>query len=384
MSDFSQLVGFEDAAAGIGATSEVSVRRFTQGRATLAMRFKHPVELLERARGAGAVRVPGARHALRPGRFGRRRIARRGRGRRGSFSGVEELTAPANGIEIVYQAFGDPADPTMLLIMGLGVQMLGWDTELCELLAGRGFQVVRFDNRDVGRSSKIRAGLRRTWWRRWRGTRAPPATRSPTWRRLRRPAGSSGGGGAHLVGASQGGMIGQTMAIERPERVLSLTSIMSTTGDPSVGQPHPEALPALLTRPPADREGFAEFVVRAWRVIGSPGFDADEDALRARARTSYDRGHPPEGHGAPAGRDPGLRRPDGGAARPAGADGVIHGDGRSADRRLRRQGDRGGDPGRGAGADRGDGPRPAAALWPRFVDLIVANAERARTFDSAA
>ena len=79
--------------------------------------------------------------------------------------------------------------------------------------------------------------------------------------------------------------------------MLSLTSIMSTTGDRAVGQPHPEAIPALLTRPPADREGFVEFVVRAWRVIGSPGFDADEDALRERARASYDRGIHPEGTG---------------------------------------------------------------------------------------
>ena len=102
---------------------------------------------------------------------------------------------------------------------------------------------------------------------------------------------------AHVVGASQGGMIAQTVAIRHPERVLSLSSIMSTTGDRAVGQPHPEAIPALLTRPPAEREGFVDFVLGAWRVIGSPGFEADEDALRARAAASYDRGIYPDGTG---------------------------------------------------------------------------------------
>ena len=131
-------------------------------------------------------------------------------------------------------------------------------------------------------------------------------------------------------------MIGQTLAIARPERVLSLTSIMSTTGNPSVGQPHPEALPALLTSPPADREGFEDFVVRAWGVIGSPGFDADEDALRARARASYDRGIDPDGTArqllailASGDRTEALRR-----ARPADAGDPRHR--RRPDRRLRR------------------------------------------------
>ena len=207
-----------------------------------------------------------------------------------------ELTAPANGIEIAYEAFGDPADPAVLLIMGLGVQMLGWDAEFCELLAGRGFCAVRFDNRDVGRSTKIEGGQRPDL------IAAAMGDASSASYTLDEMADDCAGlldhrgvEAAHVVGASQGGMIAQTLAIRQPRRVLSLVSIMSSTGELSVGQPHPEALPAHLTRPPADRDGYAEFVVRAWRVIGSPEFEADEEKLRERARASFDRGYYPEG-----------------------------------------------------------------------------------------
>jgi pimeloyl-ACP methyl ester carboxylesterase len=299
-------------------------------------------------------------------------------------SGVEELTAPANGIQLAYQTFGDPADPAVLMIMGLGVQMLGWDAELCELLAGRGLHVVRFDNRDVGRSTKITGG--------------PPANV------LAAVAGDFSSASytlddmaedcaglldhleierAHLAGASQGGMIAQTLAIRRPERVLSLTSIMSTTGDPSVGQPHPEALPALLTPSPRDREEFVEYVVRAWRVIGSPGFDADEDALRLLASASYDRGIHPEGTArqllailASGDRTDALRR----LGVPTT---VIHGTddplidvsgGKATAEAI---------PGAELVLIEGMGHDLPRALWPRFVDLIVANAGRARTLDTA-
>ena len=291
---------------------------------------------------------------------------------------MEELTAPVNGIEIVYQTFGDAADPTILLIMGLGVQMLGWDERFCELLVERGFQVVRFDNRDVGRSTKLseepRANL----------VAALSGDLSSASYRLSDMAADSAGlldhlavEAAHVVGASQGGMIGQTMAIERPERVLSLTSIMSTTGDPSVGQPHPEAVPALLTRPPADREGFAESVVGAWRVIGSPGFDADEDALRARARASFDRGIDPDGTGrqlvailASGDRTEALRAVDVPTV-------VIHG---TDDPLIDVSGGKAtaaAIPGAELVLIEGMGHDLPRQLWPRFVDLIVANAERA-------
>jgi pimeloyl-ACP methyl ester carboxylesterase len=291
---------------------------------------------------------------------------------------VEELTAPVNGIEIVYQTFGDAADPTILLIMGLGVQMLGWDERLCELLVERGFQVVRFDNRDVGRSTKLSEEPRANLVAALSGD-----LRSASYRLSDMAADSAGlldhlaVEAAHVVGASQGGMIGQTMAIERPERVLSLTSIMSTTGDPSVGQPHPEAIPALLTRPPADREGFAESVVGAWRVIGSPGFDGDEDALRARARASFDRGIDPDGTGrqlvailASGDRTEALRAVDVPTV-------VIHG---TDDPLIDVSGGKAtaaAIPGAELVLIEGMGHDLPRQLWPRLVDLIVANAERA-------
>jgi pimeloyl-ACP methyl ester carboxylesterase len=208
-----------------------------------------------------------------------------------------EQLAQIGDVEIAYEEFGDPNDPAMLLIMGLGVQMLGWDEDLCRMLAAEGFRVVRFDNRDVGRS---------TWYE-------GPA---PDWTVLAvGDAGTAtylldemaadalklldhlGIDAAHVVGASLGGMIAQTLAIRHPERVLSLTSMMSTTGERSVGQPHPEALGALFDPPPNDREGIAEWAVRNWRVIGSPGFEPDDDAIRERARATFDRGYNPRGVG---------------------------------------------------------------------------------------
>ncbi len=292
---------------------------------------------------------------------------------------MEELTARANGIEIVYQTFGDPADPTVLLIMGLGVQMLGWDEELCGLLAGRGFQVVRFDNRDVGRSTQIRGGPRVDVMA------AAAGDLSSASYTLADMADDCAGlldhlgvERAHLVGASQGGMIAQTLAIRNPERVLSLTSIMSTTGDPVVGQPHPEALPTLLTRPPAGRDGFVDFVVRAWGVIGSPGFDADEEALRERARASYNRGIHPDGTArqliailASGDRTEALRR----LALPAT---VIHG---TDDPLIDVSGGKAtaaAIPGAELVLIEGMGHDLPRQLWPRFVDLIVANAARAQ------
>ena len=209
---------------------------------------------------------------------------------------MAEETARANGIEIVYERFGDAADPTMLLIMGLGVQLVGWHADFCRMLAERGFEVVRFDNRDAGRSTWIEGGPIPDIM-----AAAAGDTSSASYR-LDDMADDCAGlldvlevEAAHVVGASQGGMIAQALAIRHPERVLSLASIMSTTGNREVGQPHPEAIPALLERPPDDLEGYVEAVVRAFGVVGSPGFDPDEETLRERARTSYGRGYNPAG-----------------------------------------------------------------------------------------
>lgn len=293
-----------------------------------------------------------------------------------------ELTAPANGIELVYESFGDPADPTMLLVMGLGVQMLGWDEELCELLAGRGFRAVRFDNRDVGRSTKIEGGPRPDLMA------AAMGDASSASYTLDEMAGDCVGlldhlgvQAAHVVGVSQGGMIAQTLAIRHPERVLSLASIMSSTGDRAVGQPHPEALPTLLTSGPADREGFAESAVQVFRVIGSPGFDADEEKLRKLARASFDRGYYPEGTArqllailASGDRTETLRRLDVPTV-------VIHG---TDDALIDVSGGKAtaaAIPGARLELIEGMGHDLPRELWPRFVDLIAENAERAHTLD---
>jgi pimeloyl-ACP methyl ester carboxylesterase len=291
---------------------------------------------------------------------------------------MAELTAHANGIEIAYETFGDPADPTALLIMGLGVQMLGWDWEFCELLAAQGFQVVRFDNRDVGRSTKIEGGPRPDVMA------AAAGDLSSASYTLDEMADDCAGlldhlgvEAAHVVGASQGGMIAQAMAIRHPGRVLSLTSIMSTTGDRAVGQPHPEAIPALLTRPPANREQFVESVVAAWRVIGSPGFAVDEAALRGRAGATFDRGYYPEGTArqlvailASGDRTEALRRLEVPTQ-------VIHG---TDDKLIDVSG------GKATAAAipdarleliEGLGHDLPRQLWPRFIDLIVENAARA-------
>ena len=290
-----------------------------------------------------------------------------------------ELTARVNGIEVAYETFGDPADETVLLIMGLGVQMLGWDEEFCRLLAGRGYRVVRFDNRDVGHSTKIEGGPRPDVMAAVAGDGSSASylldDMADDCMALLDELGADA---AHLVGASQGGMIAQTMAIRHPDWVLSLTSIMSTTGERAVGQPHPEAIPALLTRPPEGRQGFIDFVVEAWKVIGSPGFEADDEALRARARASYDRGIFPDGTArqlvaiiASGDRTEGLRQLDVPTT-------VIHG---TNDILIDVSG------GKATAAAipdarleliEGMGHDLPRQLWPRFVELIVETAERVR------
>jgi pimeloyl-ACP methyl ester carboxylesterase len=294
-----------------------------------------------------------------------------------------ELIAPANGIEVAYEAFGDPANPTVLLVMGLGVQMLGWDAEFCELLAGRGFHAVRFDNRDVGRSTKIEGGpLPNLMAAAMGDTSSASYTLDDMADDCAGLLDHLGVEAAHVAGASQGGMIAQTLAIRHPERVLSLVSIMSTTGDRTVGQPHPEALPTLMTRPPADRAGFAEFVVGTWRVIGSPGFDPDEEALRARAAAIYDRGIHPDGTArqlvailASGDRTEALRRLDVPTV-------VIHGTDDPLIDVSGGEATAAAIPGARLELIRGMGHDLPRQLWPRFVDLIAENAARARSLDS--
>ena len=221
----------------------------------------------------------------------------------------EERLAPSNGIELAYQEVGDPDGEPMLLIMGLGTQMLAWDEELCSMLAERGFRVIRFDNRDIGHSTMIdSAGMPgRLDMMRGRRDHAPYL--------LTDMADDAFGlmdhlgiDAAHVVGASMGGMIAQTMAITQPERVSSLVSMMSTTGNRRVGWPHWRALPILFADYPRSREAYISQVARTFEVIGSPGLPARPPAPRgsggadvgplpqSRRRAAPDvRGHaPPE------------------------------------------------------------------------------------------
>jgi pimeloyl-ACP methyl ester carboxylesterase len=206
----------------------------------------------------------------------------------------EETCALADGVEICFERFGDPADPAMLLVMGLGTQMLGWNEEFCTALADRGFHVIRFDNRDIGRSTYLRdlpvPRLRHLIARRGASyslsDMAADAVGLLDHLEIER---------AHVVGASMGGMIAQTMAFRRPERVLSLVSIMSNTGALLSGQPRLHTYSVLLGNPPKGREEAIEHTVKVFKTIGSPGFPRDEAALRQMAGLSYDRGRNPAG-----------------------------------------------------------------------------------------
>jgi pimeloyl-ACP methyl ester carboxylesterase len=210
---------------------------------------------------------------------------------------MAEERAPANGIEIVYETIGDRSNPALLLIMGLGTQLIHWDTELCRRFAERGFFVIRFDNRDAGRSTQIKAPV-------------PNLVRAMAGFKLDAPyllddmaedafglLDHLGIEAAHVAGASMGGMIAQTMAIRRPERVSSLTSIMSTTGERRVGRPKLRVWSVLLRRAPRGKDAYVEYFVRVFRLIGSKGFPADDDRIRALAAASYERGHHPAGTG---------------------------------------------------------------------------------------
>lgn len=203
----------------------------------------------------------------------------------------------ANGIEIEYETFGDPQDPALLLVMGLGAQLLSWDTQLCEGLVDRGFFVIRFDNRDAGLSTKVEADID-IMATILAGMGGHPVEAPYLLADMADDAiavlDDLGIAAAHVVGASMGGMIAQTIAIRHRARVLSLTSIMSTTGNLSVGQPTPEAAALLLTSPGKTRDAIIAASVEASRAIGSPDHFDDAYALD-KATRAYDRCYCPQG-----------------------------------------------------------------------------------------
>ena len=204
-------------------------------------------------------------------------------------------SATANGISIEYETFGDPGAPPVLLIMGLGGQLTAWDPDFCRALAAAGFYVTRYDNRDVGLSTWFDDAGDPDIGALLTGTTSSPYAITDLAADAAGLLDALGIASAHIVGVSMGGMIAQTFAIDFPERTRTLVSIMSTTGDPTVGQPHPDALATLMVPPATSREEAIEQSVTTWRVIGSTGFPFDEDRVREQAATDYERGFHPAG-----------------------------------------------------------------------------------------
>ncbi len=219
-----------------------------------------------------------------------------GRGELGSLSGSGEQRARVGEVELCYETFGDPSARPLLLVMGLGSQMVVWEDEFCEGLAGRRFEVIRFDNRDVGRSTIL--------------DELPVPTLSQLVRRdprgapytLEQMADDTAGlldflelEAAHVVGISMGGMVAQLVAIRHPHRVLSLVSIMSSTGNRRVGGTHPFLLPRLFRRRPLDHDGYVRDYMTTYREIGSRRFPPGEERTRALAERCFTRGVHPRG-----------------------------------------------------------------------------------------
>lgn len=220
--------------------------------------------------------------------------------------------AQVGDVEICYETIGDPNDRPLLLIMGLGAQMHWWEDPFCAELVKHGFYVIRYDNRDCGRSSSLsgRVSVMRTF---------VGLTRAPY--QLHHMAADAAGlldhlglDAAHVAGASMGGMIAQTLAIRQPRRVLSLTSIMSTTGNPLVGWPSPRAGLRLFRKRAATREEFLDDAMRTWRLLAAD-YPVDPVRIRTLAGRTYDIGVNPGGYyrhvgavTAAADRTAGLRR----------------------------------------------------------------------------
>jgi pimeloyl-ACP methyl ester carboxylesterase len=200
----------------------------------------------------------------------------------------------ANGIQIEYETFGDSSSKPLLLIMGLGFQMIRWDEELCEELADRGYYVIRFDNRDTGLSTKFERYDHYKYMKiitaLERGEKVEvPYTLDDMADDAIGLLDAIGVDKAHIFGLSMGGMIAQTLAIRYPSRVRSLISIMSSTGNPELPRAKPEAMDAILTPPPRDREEAIEHLVKAQQILAGSDFTFDEERMRIMEERSYDR-----------------------------------------------------------------------------------------------
>lgn len=203
----------------------------------------------------------------------------------------EQTASLRTGVDLCYQTFGDRDTEPMLLVMGLGGPMTWWDPEFCQMLADRGFFVIRYDNRDTGRSSRVSGRInQRKIVASFLGVKA----KTPYSMQDLADDGFAlldhlGIDAAHVVGVSMGGMIVQTMALSHPDRVSSMTSIMSTTGRRTVGWQDPSLLP-LMVASRHSREAYIETSEKLWKLIGSPDYPDTTLSIRERAAETWDRG----------------------------------------------------------------------------------------------
>ncbi len=212
---------------------------------------------------------------------------------------TESVARLSSGIEIAHETFGDPAAEPLLLIMGLGGPMTWWHPDLCAMLADRGFYVIRFDNRDVGRSSRVPGSVplsRKALVRAFLGDRRYAAyTLDDMADDTVELLDHLGVDRAHVTGVSMGGMIAQTIAVTRPHRVRSLVSIMSSTGARRVGWQDPRLLPLLLAPVAHTKQAYIERAVRSWRSISSSVYPTSDEDVAARAAETWERGYDPAG-----------------------------------------------------------------------------------------
>jgi pimeloyl-ACP methyl ester carboxylesterase len=289
----------------------------------------------------------------------------------------EQFCDVGRGVTLCYETFGEPANPTALLIMGLGTQMVAWHEDFCRELADHGLHVVRFDNRDIGRSTHMSGRPPTVPQLLLRSKRAASYT-------LTDMADDAAGllreldlAPAHVIGASMGGMIAQTLAANHPSLVRSLVSIMSNTGSRRSGQPSLRIYSVFLRRAPRERAAFIAHMESVFTAIGSTGLPQDLDDLRELAAISYDRDHDPQGPGrqlaaiiASGDRTADLRR----IAIPTL---VVHG---TADPLVSTSGGRAtakAIPGAQLMSIEGMGHDLPRAMWPRLIDAIVDQARSA-------
>lgn len=215
---------------------------------------------------------------------------------------MNEKYLMANGLRLAYDEFGNPTDQAIVLIMGLGTQMTAWPVPFCEALAASGYRVIRFDNRDIGLSEKIETSKKVDLLNLFLCKKIGLRLRAPY--TLRDMASDAIGlldglkiDSAHWVGASMGGMIAQILAAQYPERTRSLTSIMSTSGNPELPQPSLKVLRYLLGRPnPTNEEEYLKHSLTIWSVIGSPDYPSKKEQLIERILSNLHRNYSPNGY----------------------------------------------------------------------------------------